>query len=390
MGGTYVGAQKKIEKGIHDYLREQGHESYILYAIGEADDENIICYETGFHNFLRRFLRKVFGKNPHFAILVTLRLLKYIKKIKPDVVHIHVIHNGYVDFVLLLNYLARKHIPVVYTVHDMWAFTGGCYYYTNIECDGYKTGCLNCEKKQEELDCNRNRTSYYFLKKLELFDRLDKLRFVPVSSWVYEEMSKSKLSDYPISTVWNAIDFRDCLSKKGIEKKDRKFTIIGVAANWDDRKGIYRFMEMANELGQEYQVFLVGRVDETIKTIAPPNMTFMGTITDKHKLYELYAMSDVHVSMSFEETFGLTFIEAALSGIKSIGFDSTAIPEVLEKTFGYVIGTNQVAGVVEKIKELGKNREVCQLSEYETEKVKERFSSQRMAREYLDIYNEIL
>ena len=127
-----------------------------------------------------------------------------------------------------------------------------------------------------------------------------------------------------------------------------------------------------------------------IKTIAPPNMTFMGTITDKHKLYELYAMSDVHVSMSFEETFGLTFIEAALSGIKSIGFDSTAIPEVLEKTFGYVIGTNQVAGVVEKIKELGKNREVCQLSEYETEKVKERFSSQRMAREYLDIYNEIL
>ena len=127
IGGTFVSAQKKIESSIHNFVKAAGHESKILYAISESNDENIICYETRFQNLIRRFLRKYIGKNPHFSVLSTLNIIRHIEKYKPDVVNFHVMHNGYMDYVILLKYLAKKSIPVVFTAHDMWYFTGGCY-----------------------------------------------------------------------------------------------------------------------------------------------------------------------------------------------------------------------------------------------------------------------
>lgn len=397
IGATFVGAHEKIENAIHNYLKEQGHESYILYAYGNSKDSCIIKYENKLMNIIRRVMWKYIGKTPKAAIISTINMIKIIKKINPDVVHLHVLHHGYVDYVMLFNYLSKNKIPVVYTMHDMWAFTGGCYHYTNVNCDGFLNGCLNCPKKTIEIDCSQNKTSNYLKLKLNLFGNLEHISFVSVSEWVHGEIMKTELKKYPQYVILNSIDLSTFINiatddyqteLKMFEMKD-KFYIFGVASNWDDRKGIMRFFELAKILGNDYKIILAGNADDRMRETAPSNIEFIGLINDKRLLYALYGKSDIHISMSFEETFGLTFVEAAFCGTKSIGFDSTAIGQVIDRVKGFVIPGNDIQRMAGKVRELSSNRSMCKLSDEEKTEVIRFFSSERMAKEYYRVYLDV-
>ncbi len=387
IGATFVGAQKKIEYAIHKHALQQGYESSILYAIGESDDPKIICYENRLDSLVRRGLRKVVGKNPRFAFISTLKLIRQIRKYRPDLVHIHIIHHGYLDYEWLLKYLAKIKKPVVFTVHDMWFFTGGCYYYSTVGCDGFMNGCNNCPKSTWELDCQNGATAKYLKKKLKLFSDLKDVSFVSVSPWVYSEIKKSKLAHYPQYLIMNSVDKAGDI-KSEPKKKDR-FTIIGVATNWDDRKGLNRFYELGSKLKGICDIILVGNVAENLKKDAPSNITFYGYANSADELYDLYSSCDLHVSMSLEETFGLTFVEAALSGIRSMGYNSTAVPAVLKKVHGYIISSCTVEETVTKIKQLAASREVCVIKGEEYFEIKKCFSPQHMALEYQKVYEEM-
>lgn len=387
IGATYVGAQEKIESAIHNYLKKNGHKSYILYAIGNSEEPDIIRYENLLENLLRRGLLKIAGKNPHCAVLSTLRLICNIERFNPDVAHLHILHHGYIDYIMLLKYLAKKKIPVVYTLHDMWAFTGGCYYYFDVQCNSFQTGCSDCPKKTCELDCRQNKTGKYFETKMQLFKKLNKICFVSVSKWVNEEVIKSGIGAYPQYIVWNAIE-NNRLITSPVKKETDKFYIIGVAANWGERKGISRFIELGKALDDRFRIILVGEAGESVKMNAPDNIVFFGKIEDKIELYNIYAGADINLSMSLEETFGLTFLEAALTGTKSIGLRSTAVPEIIGKVNGYVVAP-KVGAVVDLLNILVENREACKLTDAQVESIRNKFSAENMAKHYLGIYREM-
>lgn len=387
VGATFVGAQKKIENAIHDYVRAQGHDSRIFFAIGESDDGDVVCYENRVDSIIRRGLRKVFGKNPRFAWLSTRKLIAHIKEYNPDLVHIHIIHHGYLDYELLLDFLAQQKVPVVFTVHDMWFFTGGCYYYSAVGCNGFLNECKNCPANEKQLDCRKRETAKALRTKMRLYTGLEKACFVSVSPWVYSEIQKSMLNIFPQYLSMNAID-KVAHALPDVEKK-RKFTLIGVATNWDNRKGLHRFYELGEAVKDLCDIILVGTVAEELKAGAPANIIFHGYANSSEELYNLYAGSDLHVSMSLEETFGLTFVEAALAGIKSMGFASTAIPDVLSKTKGYLIASCTVEEASAKIRELSQNRELCKITGEEFDEIRYYFSPQRMAAEYLEVYEKM-
>lgn len=386
VGGTFVGAQEKIEYAIHKRLLKEGHDSYILYAIGHSDEANIIKYENRFENFFRRFLRKYISKSPRSAFLSTNKLIYYIRKIKPDLVNLHVLHHGYIDYIRLFKFLSRKKIPVVYTAHDLWLNTGGCYYYSNVNCSNYLNGCINCPLDDDNLDCKKIETSKHFQRKKELVKGFNKFSTVCVSDWLCKEILDSHLSQYPVFTIPNAIDDTDYKMKSA--PKNERFTVIAVASYWDERKGLSRFIELAQSVKEFADIFMVGCVPEN--TDLPDNIKLFGSISDKQKLYELYSVCDLHVSLSYEETFGLTFIEAALCGIKSVGLNLTAIPWVINKTYGYVAESSTVDEVAGILKCLSVNREECRLSLKQKESVLNCFSTKKMTSAYLDVYESLL
>ena len=386
IGAAFVAAQKQIEIAIHHALEKKGYTSYILYSHGSSSDPHVIRFEGRILNIIRRCFLKMFGKNPVFASLSTICLIRKIKKIQPNLVHLHVIHHGYINYTMLFKYLAKEKIPVVFTMHDMWAFTGGCYHFADISCDGYLNQCYNCPKDTKQLDCQRKKTRKYFKLKKELFEQLYSVSFVSVSSWVYEETQKSYLKKYPQYLIWNAVDSAFCIEQTSENLPSEKFKIIGVANNWSDQKGLSRFFELAKLLGDEFEIILVGNISKKIQSEAPDNIVFVGSVRNSNELAMLYASCDLHVSMSFEETFGMTFVEAAFAGIRSLGFDSTAIPGVLRQINGFVISKADVLAAVAKIRELRQNREKCRLDLEEKRYIESIFSASFMAEKYIDIY----
>ncbi|MCI8387077.1 MAG: glycosyltransferase [Acutalibacter sp.] len=388
IGGTFVAAQKEIEEAIHKYIVCKGEDSYILYSIGQSDDPHIIKCETKVESFFRRGLNKIFGKKTFHAVLQTLHVIHFLKKIKPDIIHLHILHNGYYHYPFLLKYAIKNKIPVVYTMHDFWAITGGCYYFTTNGCNKYKDGCMACLEDPKLLDCSRRLTEKHYKQKKELLSKIDPLAVVAVSEWVNTELDNSFLSKCYRKVIWNSIKTPQYEHQKVFDTNMSKFKILGVATWWSERKGIHRFFELAEKLGGDFEIILVGDVNKAYLEMAPKNITFMGLINNKSLLYSLYAECDLNISLSYEETFGMTFIESAMVGTRSIGFNSTAVPQVLKKVHGIV--ADSLDEIVKTVRYLDQNREKCKLSVKEISEITSFFSNERMSSEYYELYKSIL
>ncbi len=389
IGAALVGAQEIISLAVHNQLIGTGNESYILYADGKSDDPRIVRYENGLYKFIRRSLRKFVEKKPSFARLSTRKLIRHIKRIKPDLINLHILHHGYLDYVRLFEFLADYKIPVVFTLHDMWAFTGGCYYYTAENCNNFLLSCENCPAAVERLDNPPAKCEYYRNIKKDLFGKIDNVAFVAVSDWVASEAKKSFLSEYDVHVIENGLDVSEIRSIEFSHSDDGVVRIVSVATWWDERKGIYRIFEAARLLGDGYRFVLVGSASEEIVSKAPSNVSFFGYIKDKNDLTRLYADADIHLSASLEETFGMTFIESAFAGTRSVGYASTAIAGTLSGVKGIAVSEYTPEALAKAVKEstaLNKGK----LSIDEINDVVDRYSSRTMAEKYLELYEEIL
>ena len=288
---------------------------------------------------------------------------------------------------MLFRFLAKMKYTVVYSLHDMWPITGGCYYYTASNCEGFLSECKNCTNTQN-MDCWPCFAQAMLQKKKNAFSKCKRIGFVAVSEWVRSEAKKTYLTDYPLYTVWNGMKCRTAPKLK-CKSNQAPFQIIGVAASWGERKGIKRFFELARELGDEYEIVLVGAATDEIIESAPKNIRFVGSISNKDELYRMYENADLHVSLSLEETFGMTFVEAAFSGIRSVAFDSTAMTYVIPMVRGFLVEPS-VSAASQMIRSLKEDRERCFLTDEEIKDIQAVFSEDNMFNGYFKVYCDLL
>ena len=391
IGSYMMGAQKTIEEGIHRHIVARGHESRILYIRGRSNAVGAICCENRLENLLTRICRRFLGKRPQFARFQTVRIVKKISRFRPDIVHLHVLHGGCIDYEYLFRYLVRQRIPVVYTMHDMWAHTGGCYHNIIEGCTGYQSGCIACGKCGQELDVAQSSIAHAFTVKKSLLLNMEKLHCVTVSHWVADELRKGFLSLRPIHVIYNGVEQerKDCKEVHSISRKGKKIRIICAAVYWDQGKGIDIIFELARLLGVQYEILIIGHISDEQKEQAPANVQFYGYCPDREKLFSLFQASDLHVTASQVETFGMTLVEAAMAGIRSIGFERTAIGEVLALVNGIVVAEPTVEALHNAITEAVKENKL-HLSSEEIDLVYSRFSIKRMAEEYITLYEKII
>ena len=385
--GAYMwGAQKIIEEGIHKYATQKGHISYILYVRGQSDIEEAIKCENHLENIMTRGMRKLFGKHAQFSIFQTIKIIYHLQRIRPNLVHLHVLH-GATDYRLLLSYLAKKQIPVVYTMHDMWAHTGGCYH--TGKCDKYQTVCASCTMNRTQMDEEKNNVQRSFMQKQKLLLELKQLHCVAVSKWVASEFQKGFLSKCPISVIYNGIDIEKAAMQRSTKKQlEEKYRIISVATSWGKSKGFDIIIDLAKMLGPSFEILIVGDTTEEQRKLNPGNIVFYGGCTNRKKLFSLFRDADIHVTASKAETFGMTIVEAAIAGTRSIGFSCTAIGEILEQVNGVSVDectANALYSAVLKMFEQNN----CKLSSTEVEHVCNYFSINRMAGEYLSLYESM-
>lgn len=293
----------------------------------------------------------------------TKRVVEYIKEIKPDVVQLHCVHGYYINYHILFEYLNNTNIPVVWTFHDCWAFTGHCAHFVTAGCEKWKKeGCHDCPLKGDYpkslIDCS---TRNYNLKSF-IFKQSKYLHIVTVSKWLENMTKQSFLGDKPIQTIYNGIDMSVFYPKDSKDLKERlglegKKVLLAAATSWSSLKGYDDYIKLSKILPNDYVIILIGLNDKQIKSL-PSNMVGLKRTDSACELADYYSMADIILNLSYQETFGLTTVEGMACGTPGIVYNVTASPELITSRTGIVVQPGNVGLVYDAITEIiGKGKD---------------------------------
>jgi putative colanic acid biosynthesis glycosyltransferase len=312
-----------------------------------------------------------------------------ISSLNPDVIHLHNLHGYYLHIGLLFEYLKKAKIPVIWTLHDCWAFTGHCSYFDFIGCTRWMSECYDCPNKTEypkSLFFDRSKQNFH--QKKELFTGINNLVIVTPSKWLAHLVNESFLQEYPVKIMNNGVDLEmfkptpsDFRERYGL--KDQ-FILLGVASIWSERKGFQYFIALAKQLLSDAKIVLVGLNDRQIKQL-PTGIIGIEKTNRTEELAEIYSSSDLFINPTLEDNFPTTNIEALACGTPVITFDTGGSPECLDEGCGLVVQRGDFSGLVEAIaivRKKGKNfyTERCQ------KRVKDLFDKNDRFAEYVALY----
>ena len=342
-------------------LEQQGNKCYVAYARGTIPS-NIKSYkiESKASVYLHGIFARLFDSCGFHSTIATIKLVKWIKRINPDIIHLHALHGYYINIRVLFKFLKKFNGKILWTQHDCWNFTGHCAYFYKADCDKWKKICYNCPLKKEFPKSYFDFSKRNFLLKKKIFTQLNRktTKIIVPSNWLRMIVNDSFLNCYEIVVQYNQIDesifkYTESDIKDRLQIKSKKI-VLGVATCWDERKGLKDYLELSRILTDDYIIVLVGLSKEQILNINEyDNIIGLPKTNTLQELAELYSAADIYFSASNQETFGMTFLEAQKCGCKTIiGYNVSAIPEILNYVGGITIDfdENRVCNVAKIIK----------------------------------------
>lgn len=373
INGGVFGSTGKIMFGIAEVAREQGHEVICASPVTSTNRHREPAedyYKIGsyYGRCFSVLLARITGLEGCFSVFSTRKLIREMKRFGPDVVHLHSIHNSYLNIPMLFSYLKKSGVKVVWTLHDCWAFTGHCPHFTMAGCDKWKTGCHGCPQYREYPQSYRDNAGLMYTLKKKWFTGLRNLTLVTPSDWLAGLVKESFLKDYTVKVIHNGIDlniFRP--TESDFRKKyhcEDKILLLGVAFGWGKRKGLDVFIELAKRLDERYQIVLVG-TDETVERQLPENVIAIRRTQNQKELAEIYTAADVFVNPTREDNYPTVNMEAIACGTPVITFRTGGSPESLDATCGRVVEQEDLAGLMSALRELCENsdkmKEACRI-----------------------------
>ena len=392
------GSVGRIAEQIGERILDNNGESYITYARNNLPSKSATVKIGNQLGVLWHVLMTRISDNHGFeSKRATENLIKYINKLKPSIIHLHHLHGYFVNIEILFNFLSKMNIPVVWTFHDCWSFTGHCTHYEAVGCERWKTQCYECPQKNEyPKSVILDRSFKNYIQKKELFNKVKNLTIVPVSYWLEEEVKKSFLKNHKTKVIHNGIDlnkFHPKKSKNAVLRQyglDQNITIIlGVASTWSHKKGLEYFSSVADLLdGENYRVILVGLDDLQISSLNK-NIIGIKRTESVEELADLYSAADVFVNPTLEESLGLTNIEALACGTPVVTFKSGGSPECINVDTGIVVDKGDLKGLVSAIVEI-----VTNSKQFYTKNCVQRahslFNKNDRYDEYIDLYKSLI
>lgn len=390
------GSVGRIAEEIGMLAINRGWQSYIAYGRNpRSSASNLIRIgsdgEVRMHGIKTRLLDgHGFGSKR-----ATLKLVNQLRKINPDIIHLHNIHGYFIHIGVLFNYLAKARIPVVWTLHDCWAMTGHCVHFEDIGCQRWKTGCYNCPNKAGYptsvlLDNSKNN----FHRKKRLFQAVDNLTIVPVCDWLANIVKESFFQNKSVRTIYNGVDtsmFRpitpsDLLIEKfGIRNK---FVILAVSNGWNETKGLGDIIELSGCFDSSTQIIIVGVSTQQMK-LFPSSIIGLERTESMEQLAELYSVADVFINPTYQDTLPTVNIESIACGTPVISYHTGGSADIINEETGYVISVGDKTAMIEalvKLREKGKKAyaEKCRNKALCMFRREDRFS------QYIDLYDELV
>jgi glycosyltransferase involved in cell wall biosynthesis len=379
-----VGSTGKICLAVSRLLNGKGVENYILFSEEDSDYEYGIKYADKLSIKLQALKSRVLGNYGFNSKALTKKLIAKLEEIQPDIVHLHNLHGHGCNLEMLFGYLRKNNIKLYWTFHDCWAFTGYCPHFDMIGCNKWQIQCYDCPQKGA-YSFFFDKSDKLYNKKKELFSDLD-LTIITPSQWLKGLVKKSFLKDYEVRVINNGIDLdvfkpseSDFREAHGLKDE---FLILGVAFNWDERKGIDVFSDLAGTLPKDCRIVLVG-TNENTRKLLPSDVIAIDRTENQQQLAEIYSACDLFVNATREDTFPTVNIESLACGTPVLTFATGGSAEIIDSTCGMAVeknNTDALKNAVLTIKESRPfTREACLKKSAEYRK-DDKF------KEYADIY----
>ncbi len=390
-----VGSTGRIAEQIGLVAMDNGWESYIAYGQGRSTANSrskLISVGNKLDVLCHGLITRLFDKHGLGSMLATRKLVKEIRKIHPDIVHLHNIHGYYLNYKVLFDYLQRENIPVVWTMHDCWSFTGHCAYFTFAKCNKWKQQCVKCPLvKVYPASIFIDNSSSNFLEKKRAFTSIKNLTLVPVSNWLAGFIPDSFLHKCSVSVIHNGIDldvFRPSNVKIEDDALQGKRILLGVASPWSPRKGLLDFVRLRSMFGDDIVFVLIGLTTDQIGSL-PEGIIGIERTSSVHILAQWYSMADVFLNLTYDDNFPTTNLEALACGTPVITYRTGGSPEAVTAETGLVVeqgNMEQLQNAIITVLDNGKNHysAACR------KRAEEFFDKDKCYQRYIDLYNEIL
>lgn len=367
-----------IMRNLKEEIEKNGDTCIIFYGRGgNKKEHNIIKFNNNLAVKKNAIMARIFDNDGLCDRYHTKKLIKELKNIKPDVVHLHCLHGYYINYKLLFRYLNESNIKVIWTMHDVWAFTGHCCYYDYLNCFKWKEQCFKCLAKSDypkSQIIDNSKLNYINKKSIFTSIKYENMVLVSPSIWMDSQVTESFLNGYKHIVIYNGMNLEVFKDKNNRREK----ILLAVASVWDDRKNLEAILNISKNLKQ-WKLIVVGKVQEKIIK-DNPNILFIPRTTDQAQLIELYNKAAVFVNPTKGETFGMVNIEAQLCGCHVL---SSNVGGTAETDCGRLLFFSQSTFIDDDfLNDLYNKKSIL--------KYYKKFDKSEMSKQYYRLYKELL
>ncbi|MBR0500124.1 MAG: glycosyltransferase [Bacteroidales bacterium] len=352
----------KIMRELGDLAMAAGWESYLVYSRARdgVPPHSSILVPVGnkadllFHWVVTRF----FDAHGLVSRRATRKLIRRIREIDPDIIHIHNVHGYFLHYPTLCRFLAERGKPVIWTVHDCWLFTGHCYHYAAAGCDRWQTGCHHCpQKKAFPASYGFDRSRKNFIDKQQAFAGISSLTLVAVSEWMRGELSRSFLKSVPCRVISNGIDLNtfqprpdpDLRTRYGIT---RPRFYLAVASIWLPEKGIADIIDLSGKLQEDEQLVMVGKIDAKLLKTLPKTIVTIDRTADAQALASLYTEATALVNPTWQDNYPTVNMESMACGTPVVTYRTGGSVESVTPKTGIVVRQGDVDALAQALRQI--------------------------------------
>ncbi len=392
------GSTGRIAEQINTIARKYGWETFFMFGRDSLPCKSKVVHSGNRLQVLEHYVEhRLFDNDGLASRLTTRKMVKKIERINPDIIHLHNIHDHWLNYRILFEYLNSIGTPVVWTMHDCWAFTGGCPHFSQMGCFHWRDGgCTNgCPiRKRTKMRRLFEKTQMHFQLKRKLFTDNKRLTIVPVSHWLEKMVRQSFFKDKNIITIQNGIDINSfrIINVDSVREKygirDNKY-IIGVSSVWLPYKGWNDFLLLSRLLSSNIRLVLVGLDKAKIKEAKKHGIIGIARTQNINELSALYSEALCFCNLTYMDTFPTTNLEALACGTPVITYQTGGSPESVTQETGYVVEQGDLNGVVKAVKEIelkGKEhyRNSCR------QRAVNFFNKEDKFKNYIDLYESLM
>jgi glycosyltransferase involved in cell wall biosynthesis len=383
---------------LHHGLLQEGLDSSVLVRNAETKDERIALIPR-FEKLENLIFRLTWRLGLNFIHHIgSFKTLNHRFFCDADILNFHNLHSSTFSYLAISALTTTK--PAVFTLHDMWSFTGHCAY--SYDCDRWKTGCGKCPYPDAYPAIQRDNTRLEWTLKNWVYER-SHLTIVAPSRWLAEQAQRSMLNRFPIHHIPNGVETNlyrpldpvQCKAVLGIPATKRVL-MFGADKLGDLRKGadllIKALQGLPNSLKSELLLLTFGNSGDAIAKAADMEVFNLGYIGGDRMKAIAYSAADLFLFPTRADNLPLVLQESMACGTPMVSFKVGGVPDLVRPgVTGYLANPEDIKDFQDGILELLKDPDLrTQMGQNCREIALQEYSLDLQIRRYLDLYEQML